>query len=44
MKENQMSNLPYLCHFRAIVHTWDDIEEPGDEVLQLTTWVDSFEF
>jgi hypothetical protein len=48
MKVVIMSKLPYLCHFRAIVHVWnnivEDVEDPGDEVLQLTTWVDSFEF
>lgn len=35
-----MSRLPYLCHFRAIVHTWDG----GHESFDLSTWVEGFEF
>ena len=35
-----MSNLPYLCNFRAIVHTY----ECGNEVLDLSTWTDGFTF
>jgi hypothetical protein len=35
-----MSRLPYLCHFRAIVHTY----EGGNEVLDLSTWTDGFTF
>ena len=35
-----MSRLPYLCHFRAIVHTYED----GHESFDLSTWVEGFEF
>jgi hypothetical protein len=35
-----MSRLPYLCHFRAIIHTFDGTHEDFD----LSTWVDGFEF
>ena len=35
-----MSHLPYLCHFRTIIHTY----EGGHEDFELSTWVDTFEF
>jgi hypothetical protein len=34
-----MSRLPYICHFRAIVHTFED----WNEVFDVATWVDGFE-
>ena len=35
-----MSRLPYLCHFRSIIHTYDG----GHESFDLATWVEGFEF
>lgn len=39
-----MSNLPYLCNFRAIVHTWKEDDSVFHEVLHIDTWNTDFIF
>jgi hypothetical protein len=50
-----MSNLPYLCDFRVVVHTWDfDVDQSTQEkieweksqieILKVETWSHGFNF
>jgi hypothetical protein len=39
-----MSDLPYLCHFRIIIHIWKTDKYDDDETLEIQTWTNSEDF
>ena len=39
-----MSDLPYLCHFRIIIHIWKTAKYDDVETLEIQTWTNSEDF